>query len=230
MKKIDFNSNSTNKKVETNPTKTNVKPKPTVTEESLDEKEVKKTEKKNAVDVEKTLRHNQNSKPSTSLKQLNLEEEEKSKDMKKAKPVLIVICTVAVIAGSATGIGSYRLFNRSSAAQKEENGAIQQVAGNKVKEGDIFGIQDDEAFKDHASGYLKAGGINGEGSHSLLRPGGESQTVYLTSSVTDLDKLVGMEIKIWGETFKGQKAGWLMDVGKVKVINPDAEPPVGEEL
>jgi hypothetical protein len=95
-----------------------------------------------------------------------------------------------------------------------------------VNNGDVFGIKDDQTFKDSAEGYLSAGGLNGEGSHSLLREGGPSQTVYLTSSITDLDKLVGMQVKVWGETFKGQKAGWLMDVGRVQVIDTEAEAPV----
>lgn len=30
---------------------------------------------------------------------------------------------------------------------------------------------------------------------------------------------------IWGETFKGQKAGWLMDVGRVEVVNTSATKP-----
>ena len=83
----------------------------------------------------------------------------------------------------------------------------------------------DASFKDSAEGYLEEGGLEGEGSHKLLRPGGDSQTVYLTSSVTDLDELVGTEVRIWGETFKGQKAGWLMDVGRVEVLKVDAESP-----
>ena len=57
-----------------------------------------------------------------------------------------------------------------------------------------------------------------EGSHVLLRPGGASQTVHLTSSVTDLEKFVGMQVRVWGETFRGRSAGWLMDVGRVEVI------------
>jgi hypothetical protein len=35
-----------------------------------------------------------------------------------------------------------------------------------------------------------------------------------------------MQVKVWGETFKGQKAGWLMDVGRVQVIDTEAEAPV----
>ncbi len=181
------------------------------------------------VDEQESLSHNHSSETSTPLKKLNLEEEN-SEDMKKAKPILIIISVIAIAAGTATGIGSYRLFNKSSQSSEEKQEEIQQVAGNKIKKGDVFGVQDEEAFPNNATGYLKAGGIDGEGSHQLLRPGGPSQTVYLTSSVTDLDKLVGMEVEVWGETYKGQAAGWLMDVGKVKVVSPDAEPPAGEEL
>jgi hypothetical protein len=86
-----------------------------------------------------------------------------------------------------------------------------------IKAGDVFGSSDEASFKDRAEGYLEAGGINGEGSHALVRSKDVSQTVYLTSSVTDLDKFVGMEVKVWGETFRGQAAGWLMDVGRVEV-------------
>ena len=49
--------------------------------------------------------------------------------------------------------------------------------------------------------------------------------MYLTSSVTDLTEFEGMEIEVWGETFQGQNVGWLMDVGRVKVLDTSAEPP-----
>jgi hypothetical protein len=29
---------------------------------------------------------------------------------------------------------------------------------------------------------------------------------------------VGKKVQVWGETFKGQKAGWLMDVGRIKAL------------
>jgi hypothetical protein len=83
----------------------------------------------------------------------------------------------------------------------------------------VVGVEDTETFKDTAEGKLEKGGLNGEGSHHLVRPGGESQTVYLTSSIVDLDKFVGSKVKIWGETFAAQKAGWLMDVGRLEVLN-----------
>jgi len=51
----------------------------------------------------------------------------------------------------------------------------------------------------------------------LIRPGGDSQNVYLTSTVIDLESFVGKKVEVWGETIGAREAGWLMDVGKVKV-------------
>jgi len=84
----------------------------------------------------------------------------------------------------------------------------------KVK---TFGSTDTSTFKDAAEGTLQNGGIDGEGQYHLVRPGGDSQNVYLTSSTLDLSKFMGKKIKVWGQTQAAQKAGWLMDVGKVQV-------------
>ena len=146
-------------------------------------------------------------------------------EMKKVKlPIAILAGVGAVALGIASGLSLKTIVENRSLAQTYESPATQQVAGDSVKAGDIFG-SNHEVFKDVAEGYLEQGGINGEGSHKLLRPGGDSQTVYLTSSVTDLDKLSGMQVKVWGETYQGQKAGWLMDVGKIEVIDPNASSP-----
>lgn len=82
----------------------------------------------------------------------------------------------------------------------------------------VVGSKDSQTFRDSAQGMLEAGGINGEGTHKLQRPGGESQTVVLTSSVLDLSKFEGKKVKVWGETFAGQSSGWFMDVGKVELV------------
>jgi len=52
----------------------------------------------------------------------------------------------------------------------------------------------------------------------LERTGGASQNVYLTSTVIDLQSFVGKNVQVWGDTLSGQKAGWLMDVGKIKTV------------
>lgn len=88
----------------------------------------------------------------------------------------------------------------------------------EIEAGMTFGFDDDSTFKDIAEGVLKEGGIDGEGQYHLERPGGESKYVYLTSSAVDLSLFIDREIKVWGETFASEKAGWLMDVGKVEVI------------
>lgn len=92
------------------------------------------------------------------------------------------------------------------------------MAPGTVQEGKEMGSPDIKTFKDTATGVIEKGGLNGEGTHKLIREGGPSQTAYLTSSIIDLDQFVGKKVQVWGETFKGQKAGWLMDVGRVKIL------------
>ena len=154
----------------------------------------------------------------TLKKKTNVETE----PMKKAQKKFLVFAFIAVLLGVVTGFSGYQLSARSgSTASKEE---LPAVVEGKIKAGDVFG-SNDETFKDTATGYLEIGGFEGEGSHKLLREGGESQTVYLTSSVTDLSEFEGMEVEIWGETFQGQNVGWLMDVGRVKVLDTQGEAP-----
>jgi hypothetical protein len=148
-------------------------------------------------------------------------------DMKQTQlKSFLVLAVVAILAGVGTGFGSYKL-SASQSPSTAETTSVQPEASS-VKKGDIFGHADVNEFKDSALGYLEVGGLEGEGSHRLLRPGGISQTVYLTSSVTDLNELAGMDVKIWGETYKGQKAGWLMDVGRIEVLDPKGHTPTEE--
>jgi hypothetical protein len=143
---------------------------------------------------------------------------------KKSKKIFLVICAVAVLAGTLTGFGAYKLKAKNGGGQIVENVTIDDAA--KIKNGDVFGVQDKDTFSDSAIGYIEQGGVQGEGSHKLLREGGETQTVALTSSVVDLDKLVGAEVKLYGETFKAEKAGWFMDVGRVEVVEVNAQAPL----
>ncbi len=53
----------------------------------------------------------------------------------------------------------------------------------------------------------------------MVRPGGDSQNVYLTSSIIDLSRFVKKKVKVWGETHAAQHVGWLMDVGRLEVLN-----------
>ena len=82
-----------------------------------------------------------------------------------------------------------------------------------------IGSKDEKSFKDTATGVMKTGGIKGEGMYHLERTGGASQNVYLTSTVIDLSAFVDKKVQVWGETVAGRHAGWLMDVGKVKIVD-----------
>lgn len=214
MKKISLNSTANNDPA------TNSKP----VQPAQTKPQVVKAEQTN-LDETKKIGQNLDSPNNQTLKQLNLNQ--KKTDMtKRSKQILIIISLVALIAGTGTGFGAYKLKAKNQSSTSGPESPIQTVAGEVIEKGDIFGVQDQSTFKDNAQGYLALGGIDGEGSHRLLRAGGVSQTVYLTSTVTDLDKLIGMEVKVWGETYKGQEAGWLMDVGKIEVIEPEAEAPI----
>lgn len=142
--------------------------------------------------------------------------ENQTKMKKKSFSPVIIIFIVVAIAGFYSG--AWLKLRSSGKAISSEFSKIQaDVPETGVKAGDVFGSADEKSFKDSATGVLDKGGFNGEGTHKLLRTGGVSQTVYLTSSTIDLDPLVGHQVTIWGETFKGQKVGWLMDVGRAKV-------------
>lgn len=71
--------------------------------------------------------------------------------------------------------------------------------------------------KDEAEGTLEEGGKEGEGTHHLVRSADSTKDVYLGSTVLDLQSFVGKKVKVTGQTTASKKAGWLMDVCKIKV-------------
>lgn len=133
---------------------------------------------------------------------------------KDRKVFLIILGLVlfAVIAGIWTG----KYFSQRGVGSTAPSGNAAPGATQSLSEA---GVTDDETFKDTAEGMLEEGGVNGEGTHHLTRDGGVSQNVYLSSTVIDLQSFVGKKVQIWGQTLSGKQAGWLMDVGKLKVIN-----------
>ena len=140
-----------------------------------------------------------------------------SQKMKKNNNLLVIVIFLIVAAGGFyTGLW-LKTKNSGAVISEKLSGIQSDIPEAGVKVGDIFGSTDEENFKDPATGVIDKGGFNGEGTHKLVRAGGVSQTAYLTSSTIDLDALVGHQVTIWGQTFKGQKVGWLMDVGRAKV-------------
>jgi len=137
----------------------------------------------------------------------NFNENTSSINPKKA----LLIFVVLFLLGAGTGYGLNKFSNQTGTD-------IPILSKNDgVSSGKTFGSDDTKTFKDTAEGKLEKGGIEGEGQYHLVRPGGDSQNVYMTSSIVDLSKFIGKKIKVWGETQAAQKAGWLMDVGRVEV-------------
>lgn len=135
--------------------------------------------------------------------------------MGKTKPP-IVLFVVLLLLGIATGYVVAQVKGGSSTVKVA--GPDGKVTTATVQKGAVFGSKDEKTFKDSAEGTMRKGGIDGEGAYHLERPGGESQNVYLTSSVIDLSTFVGKKVKVWGQTNASDKAGWLMDVGRLQVL------------
>lgn len=128
------------------------------------------------------------------------------------KNILLGIILVIVL-GIGTGYGLYKAAGGNKTAVTVGGGITSQNS-----EKTVVGTTDENALKDTAEGELEEGGLDGEGTHKLIRPGGDSQTVYLNSSSLDLSSFVGKKVKVYGQTFAGKQAGWLMDVGKIEVL------------
>ncbi len=105
----------------------------------------------------------------------------------------------------------------SSSESLVDNQAAQIIEGEAVKVGVVYG-NTSKTFADSATGIIKSGGINGEGTHTLEREGGKTQNAALTSSVIDLDLFIDKKVEVKGETNSSNKAGWLLDVGSIKIL------------
>jgi len=136
----------------------------------------------------------------------------KSGKLLKILPVVIIILiiTIGVLSGLVMSSVNKAKNLQSSGVQDPEN------LSPEVKESFT------QTFRDESEGIIEKNDQldkYAQGTHKLIRPGGESQTAYLTSSVLDLDTYLGKKVKIFGETFGSSQVGWLMDVGKVEILN-----------
>lgn len=127
-------------------------------------------------------------------------------------PKIALIFVAVIILGVVSGF----IFSTTKKFFTSRSSTTSSPTAADVKAN--IGIKDKKTFKDSAEGMLREGGIDGEGQFHLERQGGESQNVYLTSTTVDLSKYVGRKVRVWGETFKAEKAGWLMDVGLVELL------------
>lgn len=135
--------------------------------------------------------------------------DEEKEEEKEIKPVVYGIFIVLVLFGVITG---YVLSRNGATAQTNTGVSVTETADGKK----TVGISDSETFSDSATGIVEAGGFDGEGTHKLIREGGPSQTMYMTSSVVDLDEFIGQKVTVWGQTMAARNVSWFMDVGKVQ--------------
>ena len=139
-----------------------------------------------------------------------MEPKKTAKFFAKIVPLLLII--VLIGAGIFTGL-MLSSVNKSKASQ--ENVLSEENLAPEIKE------NFSQTFKDEAEGIVEKNDDfekYAQGPWKLIRTGGESQTAYLTSSVMDLDEFIGKKVKVYGETFGSDQVSWLMDVGKVEVI------------
>jgi hypothetical protein len=127
--------------------------------------------------------------------------------IKKIWPYIIGAFIVVVV-----GVGTAWMI----AGKMTRSSSTAAAPGAKVTSTEA-GTLDPKVKYDTATGILATGGLNGEGTFHLVRDGGTSKYVYLTSSVVDLNNFVDKKVQIWGETLASKKVGWLMDVAKVQV-------------
>lgn len=135
-------------------------------------------------------------------------------ETKRSNPFLSPKILAVYLIIVAIGIGTGFFLSKGNVASTVPG----PTDSSSVSKGSTYGSGDLKTFKDTVEGELAEGGIEGEGQFHLVRSGGESQNVYLTSSTLDLSLFVGKKIKVWGATQTAQYAGWLMDVGRVEVL------------
>lgn len=139
-----------------------------------------------------------------------------SSQNKSSSPLVLVLLTIVVI---LFGVGIGFLISKSKTSITSKTATVTNSNGQVIiQKGAVYGSNDTKIFPDSTVGVLNNGGIDGEGQYHLVRPGGDGQNVYLTSALVDLSSFINRKIKVNGQTQKAKKAGWLMDVGRVEVL------------
>lgn len=140
-------------------------------------------------------------------------------DKPKSKKLIFPIVLLIILLGIGSG---YILASMQSGGAEiltpTEKNLKREVSADEIQVGTKVGVADESTFRDDAIGSIEKGGLDGEGSHKLIRPGGADQTAAVTSSIIDLDQFVGRKVHVWGETMNSQKVAWFMDIGKLEVL------------
>lgn len=137
---------------------------------------------------------------------------EAPKNSKLSKIIPLVVLIILIGAGILSGLilssrAKNKVIQQAAAIDESKLNPEQKKSVQVVTRDSAEGtIEKNDDYKETAQGQWK-----------LIRPGGTSQTAYLTSSYMDLDQYVGKKVKVFGETLGTDKVGWLMDVAKVEV-------------
>lgn len=131
--------------------------------------------------------------------------------MKQDKGKEAVVVLLVYILLVALGIGTGFILSQKN------RGSVLAPQGTPITSEKVVGVKDASTFKDCATGTLEKGGLDGEGTHKLVRDGGPSQTAYLVSSIIDLDQYASLKVKVCGQTMGAKKVSWLMDVGRLEL-------------
>jgi len=159
--------------------------------------------------IENTPIHNLEELPNENVQTLDANTLPRKEEYKSMNTIIIGVYVVLMILGAGTG---YLLSGGKSGTSTSGQ------AGGMVNTKTVVGSTDATTFKDSAEGTIEKGGFEGEGTHKLIREGGPSQTAYLLSSVVDLDSYAGKKVRVWGQTIAANKAQWLMDIGKIEML------------
>ena len=134
----------------------------------------------------------------------------KTMEVPSLNKIFIGILVASIVLGGVAGF----LLSRSNKSSSTSTPAATTIQAKTAS-------QDNQTFRDFAEGTIqkrpdpKNADEYVEGTHLLVRDG--AVPVALTSSVVDLSQYEGKRVKVFGETQKAIKEGWLMDVGKVEV-------------
>lgn len=124
---------------------------------------------------------------------------------------LITVSVLIVLVGSVVGFG----LSRSKVVKASKEGSI---SPELIKTSIEAGYKDTKLFESIVTGTVKKGGLFGDGTHTLVQDSNPKNPAALLSSVVDLDEYVDKHVQIWGRSQKGLKAAWLLEVGRVKIL------------
>jgi hypothetical protein len=142
----------------------------------------------------------------------------KPNSQSSTKLPLVIIALLAIFSGFILSRLTPSTNPATSLTDSESSASPVSVTDPADLKPGVFYGNSNKDFTDSATGIIEAGSINGEGTHILIRDGGDSQRASLTSSVLDLDLFVDKKVEVRGQTNSSNKANWLMDVGSIKIL------------